>query len=167
MGRHLAMETNIGEDINEVQNALGQSIVDAQNALGQGIVDAQNAVGQDIVDAQNANSDQHNAIGAWLHDSLCLIYETLEGTCEASIGPLKENQLYTPMVLEWPDGQLNGMEKLQQVVTKGQDIEAKINAIEENMNAKMDAIEENMNAKMNELKQMISQLILQNKGSSI
>ena len=106
--RHLAMETNIGQDI-----------FDAQNALGQGIVDAQNANGQGIVDARNAMSDQHNQMLGWLYPTLCTIYEKVGGDpCTQSIGPLKEHQEHIPLELHWPEGQSTLMERLEQIGSK-------------------------------------------------
>jgi chaperonin cofactor prefoldin len=126
--RHKDIANHVGQDIADSQNALGQAIVDAQNALGQGIVDAQNALGQGIVDSQNALGQdivdtsnyitkQHNVLSEWLHDNLCIIYKALNGNCARAIGPLQENQAHIPMQLYWAEGQLNIMEKIDQIQT--------------------------------------------------
>ena len=83
--------------------------------MGQGIVDSQNALGQSIVDAQNYITLQHNVLGEWLHETLCAIYQQDGGSCEAQIGPFPEYQTFTPMVLQWPEGQLSLLEKIDQI----------------------------------------------------
>eukprot|EP00956_Cyclotella_meneghiniana_P042191 scaffold248390_cov94-Cyclotella_meneghiniana.AAC.2 len=126
--RHKDIANHVGQDIADSQNALGQAIVnaqneigqgivDSQNAFGQGIVDAQNAIGQDIVDTSNYITEQHNALSEWLHENLCIIYKALHGTCARAIGPLQENQAHIAMQLYWPEGQLNIMEKIDQLQT--------------------------------------------------
>mmetsp|Transcript_9071 Transcript_9071/g.19640 ORF Transcript_9071/g.19640 Transcript_9071/m.19640 type:complete len:159 (+) Transcript_9071:1-477(+) len=114
------METNIGQDV-----------IDAQNALGQAIVDAQNTNGQAIVDARNAISDQHNQMFKWLRTNVCAIYESsaIGGVCAPFIGPLEEGQMNIPLELYWPEGQLTLVERL----------EGKINAVEGKIDAKIDA----------------------------
>ena len=71
------MESNIGEDINEAHNGLGEAIAEANNANSQGIIDTQNTM-----------SDQHSKMIGLLYESLCLIYEAVNGTCILLIGPL-------------------------------------------------------------------------------
>eukprot|EP00956_Cyclotella_meneghiniana_P040818 scaffold206212_cov43-Cyclotella_meneghiniana.AAC.1 len=126
--RHKDIANHVGQDIADAQNALGRAIVDAQNdigqeivdsqnALGQGIVDAQNALGQDIVDTSNYITKQHNVLSEWLHENLCIIYKALQGTCARAIGPLEKNQAHIPMQLYWPEGQLNIMDKIDQLQT--------------------------------------------------
>jgi len=126
--RHKDIANHVGQDIADTQNALGQAIVGAQNDIGQGIVDAQNALGQEIVDSQNTLGQaivdsqnyitlQHNELGEWLHTNLCLIYKASGGSCDPTVGPLREDQAYIPMQLHWPDGQLNMMEKIEQLQT--------------------------------------------------
>jgi len=131
--RHLQLETNIRSDIFDSQNDLGKGIVTAQNALGQAIVDSRNVNGQAIVDARNANSDQHNAISKWLHENLCTIYAALSGTCTEFIGPLPEEQTFTPMVLSWPEGQLNVMDRLDQMEVMGAGIHEAVTGIEKTL----------------------------------
>ena len=48
---------------------------------------------------------------------MCIIYNELGGDCAAAIGPLPENQAHIPMQLYWPEGQLNIMEKIDQLQT--------------------------------------------------
>eukprot|EP00956_Cyclotella_meneghiniana_P006449 scaffold8466_cov41-Cyclotella_meneghiniana.AAC.3 len=99
--RHKDIANHLGQDIADTQNALGQAIVEAQNDILKGIIDSQNGLGQGIVDAQNALGQdsqnyitlQHNVLGEWLHTSLCVIYEALDGTCSPEVGPLKEDQV--------------------------------------------------------------------------
>ena len=105
----------LGKAIVDSQNSLDKSIVDSQNALGQAIIKSQNDLGQSIIDAQNYITLQHNTIGEWLHDSLCAIFEKVEGTCSRAIGPIPEYQTFIPMVLEWPEGQLTLNEKIDQI----------------------------------------------------
>merc|ERR1712029_581224 len=47
------------------------------------------------------------------------IYAALRGTCTEFIGPLPEDQTFTPMVLSWPEGQLNVMDRLDQMEVMG------------------------------------------------
>ena len=105
----------MGKAIVDSQNSLDRSIVDSQNALGQSIVDSQNALGQSVVDAQNYITLQHNVLGEWLHETLCAIYKKVGGSCEAQIGPLPEYQTFTPIILQWPEGQSTLLEKIDQI----------------------------------------------------
>ena len=70
-----------------------------------------------LADSQNYITLQHNELGEWLHTNLCLIYKASGGSCDPEIGPLREDQAYIPMHLHWPDGQLNMMEKIEQLQT--------------------------------------------------
>ena len=70
-----------------------------------------------ITDASNYITEQHNALSDWLHKNLCIIYTALNGTCAIAIGPLQENQAHLAMQLYWPEGQLNIMEKIDQLQT--------------------------------------------------
>ncbi len=81
---------------------------------------AQNDNGQAIVDAQNAMTTQHNVLGEWWNANLCLIYEAVNGTCSGFIGPLQEDQTFIPMVLEWPEGQLNLAERIHNIEPLGE-----------------------------------------------
>lgn len=40
---------------------------------------------------------QHNILGEWLHNSLCLVYEAVGGLCNLAIGPLEEHQAFIPI----------------------------------------------------------------------
>ena len=126
----------------EAQNALGQGIVDSQNALGQGIVgelylhsismfvDFSAQIHRFTMhkyllircvthsfysDSQNYITLQHNVLGEWLHTNLCVIYEALDGSCSREVGPLKEDQVFIPMQLHWPEGQPNIVQRLERV----------------------------------------------------
>ena len=68
-------------------------------------------------DTSNYITKQHNKIGDWLHESLCEIYRVSGGSCHPTFGPLEEDQAYIPMQLHWPEGQLNMMEKIDQLHT--------------------------------------------------
>ena len=68
-------------------------------------------------DTSNYITKQHNILGEWLHENLCQIYKKSGGSCDPAIGPLEEGQAYIPMQLHWPDGQLNMMEKIDQLQT--------------------------------------------------
>ena len=70
-----------------------------------------------ITDTSNYITEQHNALSEWLHENLCIIYRALQGTCARAIGPLQENQAHIAMQLHWPEGQLNIMEKIDQLQT--------------------------------------------------
>ena len=58
---------------------------------------------------------QHNVLGEWLHTNLCVIYEALDGTCSPEVGPLKEDQVFIPMHLHWPEGRQNIVQRLERV----------------------------------------------------
>eukprot|EP00956_Cyclotella_meneghiniana_P016363 scaffold25814_cov57-Cyclotella_meneghiniana.AAC.3 len=191
--RHKDIANHVGQDIADAQNALGEAIVDAQNDLGQGIVDAQNALGQGIVNAQNALGQsivdtsnyitkQHNIIGDWLHESLCEIYRVSGGSCHPTVGPLEEDQSYIPMQLHWPEGQLNMMEKIDQLHTilplSVQDnlmlhdsgnsnvssavslgtITRKMNALSSKVQEKVDAVENKLGDKVNVVESKVDSL---------
>ena len=127
LGEFIANAQNAnGESIVKAQNALGNYIVDSQNAISEDIVDSQNALSQSIVDAANANgqatvnarnamSTQHNDLGEWLHSSLCLIFEKLNGTCTEFIGPLSKDQVFVPMELRWPEDQPTIAERMMKI----------------------------------------------------
>ena len=68
-----------------------------------------------ITEASNYITHQHNTLSGWLYDNLCIIYKALNGTCASTIGPLQENQVHVPIELYWPEGQLNMIEKIDQM----------------------------------------------------
>ena len=70
-----------------------------------------------FTDTSNYITKQHNVLSEWLHENLCIIYKALNGTCAIAIGPLQENQAHIPMQLYWAEGQLNIMEKIDQIQT--------------------------------------------------
>lgn len=94
------------------------------------------------------------------------MYDALGGTCEQAIGPLQENQVHAPMELYWPEGQLNMMEKIDQIKSSSplavQDnlvlddsvetagkvdvVEGKVDALSNDMRVKVDAVEGKVDA---------------------
>lgn len=75
-------------------------------------------------DAQNYITEQHNKLGEWLHENLCLIYEQViegEGGCDRAIGPLEEHQGFIPVQFHKPEGPtiLYRLEQIQNVLTIG------------------------------------------------
>jgi chromosome segregation ATPase len=60
---------------------------------------------------------QHNVLGEWLHDNLCVIFEKQGGSCEARIGPLQDHEAFIPVNLYWPEGRPNMMERLEDIQT--------------------------------------------------
>ena len=68
-------------------------------------------------DTSNYITKQHNILGEWLHENLCQIYKVSGSSCDPAVGPLEEDQTYIPMQLHWPEGQLNIMEKIDELQT--------------------------------------------------
>merc|ERR1711957_14220 len=137
---------------------LGEDIVNAQNVITRSVVTAQNAIGQGVVEARNAMSTQHNALGGWLHDNLCVIYGAIlrgnnidDSPCDTFIGPLEEYQTFTPMVLNvLEQGQPTLMDKLNNIEHEliGKDDAGIVDAIKDEVLSKVDAIKDEVLGKV-------------------
>ncbi len=143
------METNIGQDIFDSQNALGQAIVDAQNANGQAITDARNVI-----------SGQHTQIIKMIHDGLplkiCQVYQATGGVCATFIGPLEEDETHVPLEMHWPEGQLSLVEKLNDASTNMDVVEEKIGKKVDAVEGKIDAVEGKINMLEGKISEKIS-----------
>eukprot|EP00956_Cyclotella_meneghiniana_P014940 scaffold22644_cov44-Cyclotella_meneghiniana.AAC.4 len=179
--RHRDITNHLGQDIADTQNALGQAIVEAQNDIGKGIIDSQNELGQGIVDAQNALGQdsqnyitlQHNVLGEWLHTSLCVIYEALDGTCSPEVGPFKEDQVQSMFSIAATDehggqGKNDNIPNFTKANAYDSGLEAVKNKVDalssdmRDMQGKVDLVEvkvDSVKSELKELKDMISTLM--------
>ena len=114
-----------------------------------------------ITEASNYITHQHNTLSGWLYGNLCMIYKSLNGTCASTIGPQQENQVHVPIELYWPEGQLNMIEKIDQMQSSLSDmqnkvdtIEGKVDALSTDMQIKVDTVESKVDAVQDELKEM-------------
>lgn len=72
---------------------------------------------------------QHNILGEWLHNSLCLVYEAVGGLCNLAIGPLEEHQAFIPIEFDKLQGPtiIERLEQAQGIlsITASDDVIAK------------------------------------------
>jgi len=144
---------------------LYKAIVDNENVISEAIVDAQNNIDSAIVDSTNSVADQHNQLSQWLYDTLCLIYEAVDGSCGAEMVPF---QASIPMIKV--DALSNSVQdKADNVegemgIVKGKldAMQGKVDALSSSMQGKVDNVEGKVDAVQDELKEvkvMISKLM--------